>query len=183
MSVNKATITALAQVIGSSLGDANTLSVAYDEVMEHLAMMPNPPLLETTTFAITSGTAQYLCPATGIQIAGLFHENLQLDETYKAEIEAYQLTWRASTGTPQTFYAAEETISTVRLFPIPNAAATGTWLVSSIKTGSIPEYMVLYIVFAMLEKEFAYPSDHQDKEFSALCGQIAIIFGKLIGFL
>ena len=183
MGVNKATITAFAQVIGSSLGNADTLSVAYDEVLEHLAMQPNPPLIESTTFAISSGTAQYLCPATGVQIIGLFHENLQLAEAYKPEIEAYEKTWRASTGAPQVFYAAEETVSTVRLFPTPNAAATGTWLVSSVKAGNVPTYMVLYIAFAMLEREFAYPSDHQDKEFSKLCGQIAIIFGKLIGVM
>lgn len=181
MSSAKAAITALAQVIAHSLGDSNTLAVAFEEVMENLAQRFNPPLIESTTFAISSGTASYAYPSTGVGVVGVFCENTQLTKVSSPELEGYDRSWRASTGTPEVFFTEEETARSIRLFPIPAAAATGTWLVSVPNDTTVPDYMVMYIVFAMLEREFAYPSDHQDKKFSGLCGDIAQIFGMLIG--
>ena len=181
MSSDKAAITAIAQVIAASLGDSNTLAVAYEEVMENLAQLPNPPLVESTTFAISSGTASYTYPSTGVEVVGIFHENTQLTKVSGPELEGYDRSWRASTGAPEVFFVEEVTARSIRLFPTPNAAATGTWLTSVPNDSTVPDYMVLYVVFAMLEREFAYPSNHQDKQLSKLCGQIATIFGKLIG--
>ena len=181
MASTKAEITALAQVIAHDLGDSNTLAVAYDEVMDALARKLEPPLVESTTFAITSlGGPRYTHPSTGVRVLAVFNENSQLNQVTRAELEGYNKAWRKSLDTPEAFFLDEETVRSIRLYPAPTADATGTWIVSA-GPAVAPDYMVLYIVFAMCEREFAYPSDHQDKQFSKLCGEIAQIFGALVG--
>ena len=181
MSSSKAQITAIAQVIAHSLGDSNTLAVAYEEVMENLAQRFEPPLVESTTFAITSlGGPRYAYPSTGVRVLGVFNENSQLNQVTSAELEGYNKAWRKSLDTPEAYFVEEETVRSIRLYPAPTANATGTWLVS-VGPAEAPDYMVLYIAFAMLEREFAYPSAHQDKVYSKLCGEIAQIFGMLVG--
>ena len=181
MASSKAEITALAQVIAHSLGDSNTLAVAYVEVMDALARRIDPPLVESTTFAITAlGGPRYTHPSTGVRVLAVFNENSQLNQVTKAELEGYNKAWRKSLDTPEAYFVDEETVRSIRLYPAPTANATGTWLVSA-GPAEAPDYMVLYITFAMLEREFAYPSAHQDKAYSKLCGEIAQIFGMLVG--
>ena len=180
MASSKAEITALAQVIAHSLGDSNTLAVAYVEVMDTLARRIDPPLVESTTFAITSlGGPRYTHPSTGVRVLAVFNENSQLNQVTRAELEGYNKVWRKSLDTPEAYFVDEETVRSIRLYPAPTNDATGTWIVSA-GPAEAPDYMVLYIAFAMLEREFAYPSDHQDKVYSKLCGEIAQIFGMLV---
>jgi len=182
MALSKTNIVDFAQVIANAQGSTVTMNIAYDEVMQNLAQRPDPPLLESTAFTISSGTASYTFPSAAIKIVGLFNESRQLRFTNRVELESYNREWRASSDdTPLAFFTEEDTLRSMRLFPSPSTGSTGTWLMSVVPT-AVPEYMALYIAFMILEKEFAYLSDHQDKEFSTVCGQIAVGFGKLIGF-
>jgi len=171
-------------MIGGGLGSTATMNVFYGEVMRNLARGPNPPLVESSAFAVSSGTAAYTWPAAAIRILAVFNEKKQLAPANIRQLESYDDAWRASSDdTIHAWHAGEDTLRTARLFPSPSTGSTGTWLFSKAPTSDVPNYMALYIAFAVLERDFAYPSDHQDKEFSALCGQIALIFGKLVGFM
>ena len=184
MGLTRANIVDFANVIANGLGSTVTMNIAYDEVLQALARSPNPPLVESSDFTISSGTATYTWSTNAVRILGVFNENTQLYPVNRRELEGYASTWRATSGdTVYAYHADENTLRTVRLFPSPSTGSTGTWLHSVTKTSNVPNYMSLYIAFAVLEREFAYPSNHQDKDFSALCGQIALLFGKLIGFI
>ena len=78
--------------------------------------------------------------------------------------------WRTSTGPPLVVYTGEIDSDEIRMLPTPSTATTGAWIYSRRLTSqheyTVPDYMALYIVFAMLEREYSYPSNKQDKEFS-----------------
>jgi len=184
MGLTQDNIVDFANVIAGTTGSTASMNVAFDEVMQSLARSPNPPLVQSSAFAISSGTANYTWSADAVRILAVFNEGLQLHPSNAPELESYSAAWRASsTDAPLVYHAGENTLRSARLFPSPSTGSTGTWLHSIAPQSDIPEYMSLYIAFAVLEREFAYPSAHQDKEFSGLCGQIANIFGKLIGFV
>ena len=44
-----------------------------------------------------------------------------------------------------------------------------------------PKWYLLPIIFDTLAREFAYPSDHQDKEWAALCGEVAQLLYDILG--
>ncbi len=184
MALTRANIVDFANVIAGGAGSTVTMNRAYAEVTQNLAQRFEPPLVETTTFTVSSGTASYSLPSTGVKLVGLFNENTQLTQVNSIELESYNREWRASsTDAPKVYYVDEDTLRSVRLFPSPSTGSTGTWLVSVAPIADIPDYMGLYIAFAVLEREFSHPSDHQDKTFSKLCGDIAQIFGMLVGLV
>jgi hypothetical protein len=179
--MTKANILALAKTI-SVVGSTTNYDRAFDEMIEDLAKKNEPIFAETTTFTVSSGTSRYSIPADGTQVAAIFFENTQLWPVTLPELESYNPAWRVSSAdNPEAFVMEEETARSVRLYPSPSTGATGTWLITTRPVSGIPDYLALYAVFAMLEKDFSYPSDHQDKELSKLCGQIATIFYKILG--
>jgi hypothetical protein len=184
MGLTQDNIVDFANFIAGTSGSTASMNIAYDEIMQSLARSPNPPFVDSSTFAVSSGTASYTWSTEGVRLLGVFNENTQLYPASRRELESYQMYWRASSDdAPLAYFSDENTLRTVRLFPSPSTGSTATWLYSIAPQSGIPDYMCLYIAFAILEREFAYPSAHQDKEFSGICGQISNIFGKLIGFV
>ena len=103
MGLTRANIVDFANVIGNHGGSTATMNVFYDEIMQNLAQRFEPPLVETTTFTISSGTASYAFPATGTGLVGLFSENTQLTPVNSIELESYNREWRgSSTGMAPT---------------------------------------------------------------------------------
>lgn len=181
MGSSKAQITAIAQVIAHSQGNANTLAIAFDEVMQWLAQKHRPALVYNSQLTVSTTSASFAYPTGAVEVLGVFYQGRQLKPVNSVELNAYNITWRASSGGPYVYYREEDDYESIRFFPAPAVATTGSWLYTQASSTNVPDYMVLYIAFAMLEREFAYPSDHQDKTFSKLCGDTAQIFGTLIG--
>ena len=183
MGLTRANIVDFAQTIAGTTGSTLTMNVAYDEVMQHLARSPKPPFMQASNFNISSGTSIYTWSADVVRILGVFVESKQLYHVNTRQLENYDDAWRESSADAvQAYHADENTLRKVRLFPSPSTAATGTWLHSYAPTSDVPSHFCLYVAFAVLERVFSYPDARQDKEFAALCGQLALIFARLIGY-
>jgi len=178
----------LANIICGGLGSTASMNFHHQEILEDLANNLNPPLVDANTFVATSGQASWPMYSSAGRLLAVFFETRQLLPVSAAELESYDGAWRQTTGTAQGFYNGEDADDYVRFIPVPAEGGTCSWLTgvpdySPNGSSLIPYYMGLYVAFEILKREFAYPSDHQDKEFSKLCGQVASVFGRLIGFL
>jgi len=188
MAITKSEVIALADTLGGTTGSTVSMGFYYDEIMQGLAMRFEPPLVETTTFAISSGTASYSWPSDACSILAIFSESKQLFPVSFIELESYDGAWRQTTGEVQVFYSGEDPQRSFRLHPIPSTASTGTVIMGVAPVGgqgvtSIPDYMGLYLACEILRREFAKPSVHQDKQFSKAAGDVAQIFGMLAGLV
>ena len=158
-----------------------TLSDFYDEICEDICKAADPPWIGTTTLTVSSGTNRYTYPTAAIRILGVHVGTRQLDIVSEPELESYDREWRGtSTTTAFAVYLGDETARSVRIFPSPAAATTGTWIYSYIPD-PIPNWMDLYVSFKTLQREFAYPSDHQDKDVASIYDKLATLTGQLIG--
>ena len=188
MGLTRANIVNFAEMIAGTTGNTSHMNIAYAEVMQHLARSPNPPFVQSSNFTISSGTNTYTWSTNAVRLLGVFAEGKQLMPVTERELENYLLGWRDYTGTDlgtdeiHVYHTGENDLRTVRLFPQTSTGATGTWLHSITPITDVPAYFCLYIAFAVLERVFSYPDARQDKEFAALCGQIALVFARLIGY-
>ncbi len=175
MTMTAANIRTLADNLAHSNTDSNLLTQSTEDVFDRLARS-SAPFVDTETYTPTDGTAEYSYPSSAIVILATFHGAKQLPVASSKELEAYDEDWRAAdedTPVAATFY--ERDARKVRLFPTPSTTASngGTFLFAETRTTDIPEWLALPIAFMLLAEEFAYPSDHQDKEMAGACKQMA----------
>ena len=184
MALTQDNIVDLANTIGGTTGSTASMNLYYDEVMQGLGTRFEPPLVETTTFAISSGTASYAWPSTACSILAIFSSaGREILPVSRNELDASDSGWRASTSTDsyQFFISSEDTQRSFRLYPNPSTASTGTLIMGVASSADVPDYMGLYVALEILKREFAKPSAHQDKQFSKAAGDVAQLFGMLIG--
>jgi len=181
MGLTQDNIVDLANTLAGTTGSTASMNIYYDEVMGGLATRFNPPIVETTTFTIAAGSGSYAWPSTACSVIAIFSEQRQLLPTNAIELESYDGAWRQTTGTEQVYYDGEDPQRSFRLYPVPATGATGTLIMGVASSANVPDYFGLYVALEILEKEFAKPSDHQDKEFSKAAGDVAKLFGMLIG--
>jgi hypothetical protein len=182
MTVTRSNLVTLAQTIGnlSATDSTATLVRYYDETLENLGKMDTPPLTYSSGLAVTT-TARFAFPAGAIDVLALFHENTQLRPAQKGELDVWDTTWRGSSSSPIAYYKEEDDYNSIRMIPYPTTGTTGAWIYTKASTSDIPDYLALYICFNMLNREYARLSNHQDKEFATLCGDISEVMAKLIG--
>lgn len=183
MAITRAGLIAFAKTLSHNTASTVTLGESYDEVVEQLAKLtepPNPPVVATTGLTISSGTASYTYPTGAVSILGVFDRGRQLHEVSHQELNSYGLTWRDDTGDPVAYYVEEESADSIRLYPTPSTTSTGQWLYTHAST-SLSDHLALHVMFSMLQFEFEYPSDHQDKEAAIAWGALADIFAGLAG--
>jgi hypothetical protein len=181
MALTQDNIVDLANTLGGTTGSTVSMNIYYDEIMQGLGTRFNPPLVETTTFAISSGTAAYTWPATACSILGVFSESKQILKVGFMELESYDSAWRQTTGEIQVYYEGEEPQRSIRFHPVPSVNSTGTYIMGVASSADVPDYMGLYVALEILKKEYAKPSVHQDKQFSKAAGDVAQLFGMLAG--
>lgn len=179
MVMSRAQIVTLADSLAHGVSASASLQDSFDDVLERLARTTSP-FVDTETYTPTDGTAEYSYPSSAVVLLAVFHGAVQLPLTNVKELEAYDEDWRATaatTGTPVAHSFTERDARKVLLFPTPDttAAAGGTFLFAEQRTTDIPVWLALPIIFEMLSEDFAYPSDHQDKEMSEVCAQMAEI--------
>jgi hypothetical protein len=185
MTMTRANVVTLTNLIAHGSGDSDLMPDAYDGALDRLARSA-APFVDTEAFTPTDGTAEYSYPSTAVALLGVFHGAKQLPQASSKELEAYDEDWRgADEGTPVVFSFYERDADKVLLFPTPDTTASdgGTFLFSENRTTDIPEWLALPIVFDILAEEFSYPSDHQDKEYAAMCGEMAQILKAFTGIL
>ena len=189
MALTQDNIVDLANTIGGTTGSTASMNIYYDEIMQGLGAGLNPPLVETTVFAISSGTASYTWPSTACSVLGIFFKTAsgttqvskQVLPAGRIELESLDGAWRQTTGEIQVFYSGEDTQRSFRFYPVPSVDSTGTLIMGVASSADVPDYMGLYVALEILKREFAKPSAHQDKQFSKAAGDVAQLFGMLIG--
>lgn len=193
MTMTKAEILLLTQDMARGQANDDTIDVFFDEVLYNLAKSANPLLTNAELVDLTSGTAVYALPPTAIRIRHAFFENKKLFRAKRDQAEAYSSTWRSGSGDPQAFLTDEETARNFRLYPTPSVSTV--WddffidplgddypdnivalIFNESRTDVIYDWLVYYIVFEILYREFVRPSDHQDIEWAGLCNKLASFF-------
>lgn len=197
--MTKAQIIALVEIYSKTLASSNTINTYFDEAVESLCKLPNPPLVNCEAITITSGTAVMDYPTNAIKILAVFYTSRQLAYTLGRELEHYSGTWRDDSGTPIAYTLKEESGRTYRLYPNPNtstvssggaeplgedyAATAGAAIMYSNNstTGSFADWLAYPLTFNVLAREFARPSAHQDLTFSTTCKQLSQLLYSLAG--
>ena len=171
MTMTRTEIIGLADDLAHSVAEDITMTQSYDDILDRLARTTSP-FVADEAFTPTDGTAEYDYPTNAVMLLGVFHNGKHLIPVSSGELEAYSASWRATAEQDPVVYTVfEEDARSIKLFPTPSDtdADGGLFLFAENRTTDIPEWLVLPIVFEILAEEFAYPSDHQDKEFAAAC--------------
>jgi hypothetical protein len=182
MVMTRTNVLNLADSLAHSKGDSDTMTDSFDALLERLART-TAPFVETANYTPTDGTAEYSYPSAAVILLAVFHGAKQLPLTSLSELEAYDADWRdADEGTPVAYSFTERDARKVLLFPTPSTTASdgGTFLYGEQRTTDIPVFVALYIAFEILAEEFAYPSDHQDKEMAEMCAAMAKVLKQLV---
>jgi hypothetical protein len=192
--MTKNEIKTLIQDISRSEAEDATIDLYYDEVVEELGKLPDPPIVEVNLYPYTAATSTYDYPTDTIEPLHLFFTGYHLMRVSKHSLEAYEQTWRDDTGSPKAWKTEHENSRKIRIYPIPDTTSTdlaigateplgehfpansGAIIASDSRESSISDMLGLYIAFRVLYKEFIRPSDHQDIEWAMLHKQIAQVF-------
>lgn len=187
--MTKAEVITLVEDIARVTVDGDTIDRYYADVLEEIGKWVNAPLLNVEIVEITSGTAAYGYPTNAVAIIALFHTDRHLSKTSLIELEGYSSTWRDDTGDPWAYTEDEQAKRTYLLYPEPDDTSgamfgwnlmgadmpsdAGVVVFSERREGDIPDWIGLYITFEILARDFAKPSEYQDKAFAELCGGVA----------
>lgn len=176
--MTKAEVLALVQDMARDQADDTTISAYHDEVIEELAKSEDPPFVALGNFALTSGVSEYSWPSSAIRPLYMWYDGYQLSQSKEHRLSAYDIEWRDSSGDPVAWRIDNETARTLRVMPTPDSDSTTTCkiLYSQERTTYLHDFIVPYIVFRILYKEFIRPSDHQDIDWAKLCQQVAQLF-------
>ena len=184
----------LIQDIARDEADTDAISAYYDEIVEELGKLPDPPMVERDLLTVTSGTATYDYPAAAVELLYYFQHAYQLPHITEETLEAYEITWRDDSGAPRAWKTNEENAREFRLYPNPNITSTalgvgatepfgedfptnmGALIYSDTRESDISDMVGLYITFRVLHKEFVRPSNHQDVAWAMLHQEISDVF-------
>jgi len=181
--MTEAQLTAFVQLLAHSKGSATTLAYFFDDAMEALAKT-TAPFVATEAFNISDSTATYSYPTAAIRILAVLIDGEQIPYATFADLENYSTTWQsaAESDTTLAWTTEDQDARTIRIWPTPinDNNGAGLFLFSTTRTTDLPEFCILPVAFEMLYQEFAYPSDHQDFEFSQLCKEFSGVLKTLI---
>jgi len=182
---------------GAYTAEQEHLEGYFDEAVVELAKASFSPLANANMIRALDGTAVYTFPTGAERIISLFHAAVPLSRTDVKQLEVLDQEWRDLEGTPYAWSTDRLEGRTFQVYPTPDtdgAAVTppiswgATWptndltvLYSESRTTDIADWIAFYLVFGILMREFSRLSDHQDLGYSALCGQIAQLFGSMAG--
>lgn len=195
MALTKAQLTTFASTICHAEHDTTTFSQFFNDVIDELAQLPNPPFAEAAFEAATSGTDEYSFETTMLRPLAIFFEDELLSEVSQAELEAYSKTQQTDTGDPVAYTLEAIDARKYRVYPIPTGSGdvgSANWAASypsdafaliftEDRSTDIEDYYALPITFDCIAREFAYPSDHQDVEYAKLCASLAKLMYTLAG--
>jgi len=183
MTTTKAEIIALAQMFCQNKADATTIASFFDEVMDGLANLAEPPFFAFANFNLVASTGVYAIDSTITQLSGVNAVDIrQLSLAHVHELEAYDIDWRTIEDDPLSYLLEEQDSREFRLFPIPDAnSGEGRQFGGDAASTAIQEWYALYIAFASLAKEFGYISDHEDGLFAEACASIQQMLGAMLG--
>jgi hypothetical protein len=195
MSLSKAQLTTFASTIAHAEHDTTTFSQFFDDVVEELGMLENPPFAERGFEAVVSGTSEYDFESSMIKPLYIFLDDTMLSPVSQGELEAYSKTWQTDDGTPIVYTLDNIDAHSYRIYPEPDTSGSisgADWgssfpddalalIYSEDRQTDIEDYYALPITFDCLAREFSYPSDHQDIEYAKALNDLAKLLYMLAG--
>jgi hypothetical protein len=195
MSLTKAQLTTFASTMMHAQHDTTSFSQFFDDVMDQLGALDNPPFVDYAFEAIVDGTASYSYESTMLKPLYIYHGDELLSPVTQQDLEAYSQTWQTDEGTPIAYTIDEQNAETYRLYPKPDfdGSITGANLhagypttalcliFSEDRSTDIEDYYVLPVTFDCMAREFSIPSDHQDIPFADVCAELATMLYHLAG--
>jgi len=168
----KANIITLTGVLGSGLQNATTMSQFFDDIIRAIGLSPLPIFFNNAEVALVAATTTYNFEAAALKLTdAIMHDSL-ISMVTEEELDTYSQTWRDAADDTPIALTQDHLSRQYTLYPGPNAAAAATKLTifyTENKSANFPEYYALPLAFETLFREFSYPSDHQDSEFSESC--------------
>jgi hypothetical protein len=181
----------LAKSLALNLHETDTIDSFINDVFYELGLRTRPPFIQSKIKAITSGTSTYTFETDMLRVVYLIMFDELLSQASENDLEAYSKTWRTDTGDPLSFTQDIITARSYRLYPEPDFTSDPLipingqpWgedfpddslvlIYSDNREDNIPSFYSLPIAFDTLFREFSYPSDHEDQEFSLICQDLS----------
>lgn len=180
--MTKTTIKTLVQDLCYDKATDAQIGTYFDDVMEEICKLPNCPFIDTYTDASVDGTSDYTYPTSAVRILAIFYNAIPLSYVTVPELEAYDRDWRALTGDPYFYTFEDVSTRTYTLIPQPDTDDDDIVVVhTDNRSTDIEDWIGLSIALAILSREFARPSDHQDIKFSEACKAGAQILQQAAG--
>lgn len=185
--------------LAKDLEDTDTIDIYINEVFRILAFSSSPPMLRGILKEITSGTATYSFESDMLKITYAIMFDELLSPCSESALDAYSSTQESDSGTPSQITQDELTARTYRLYPEPDTTSTSctyahgepfgedypddilTLIYADDRESNIHGIYSISIALDTLSREFAYPSDHTDKNLSAVCRKAADLIYQLVG--
>jgi hypothetical protein len=198
--MNRADIKTLAESLTTITTDSDTLGQFITDVFDENGFRSNPQMVKASLESVVSGTATYSFDSDVYKLIRVFFGSEMLSFTSANGLDAYSTTWGADSGLPKAITQDELTVRTYTLYPNPNVnsdpvipvhgepygedypANNLTLIYSENRQDNIMDIYALPIAVEALSREFAYPSNHTDLEYSDTCKKLAELFNQLIGF-
>ena len=193
--MSKASVLTLIQDLSLSTADATAIERYYRDVVYDLAA--GGWLAQATLVATTAQLGSYSMPDTSVSLLGLFYDDRQLTEEGLRSLEAFDSHWRDIRGVPIVYVVEGETEGSFLLVPTPEIASKdfifmfgrpfgvefpeyALAVVHTETRDDLPAWLELPVAFKVLALEFMRESDHQDKDFAAACGQLAVVLLTMV---
>src|SRR5512139_2792620 len=171
------------QELACNRADAGAISVYYDEEVIRIAKELKH-LVTSAIIPVVNGTEEYEIPEEIIEPIGFYYDGKMLfQEDLMTVHSAYGSSWRTLVGTPRVYIRDEQDARTIRLVPIPDRSMdqsvpivfydpfgmdlpSGALVVIGTQdNGELQEWLRLPVAFAVLTREFARESHHQDDKY------------------
>ena len=192
-------ILTLTKSLALQLSETDTIDNFINDVFYELGLRLHPPFVQAEIKAITSGTSEYTFESNMLKVVYLIMFDELLSQSAEIDLEAYSKTWRTDTGDPLAYTQDIITARSYRLYPNPDFTSDPLipingqpWgedfpddslvlIYSDNRESNILEFYALPISFDTLFREFSYPSDHEDQEFSAICQSLSKLLYAFAG--
>jgi len=190
--LSKQQVIDMAQDFCYNKADENALAVFYDDVFIELGLRRSPLFAKQSVLSVSSGTSTYTLPSDAVAPITVFTGATPLFSAKQHELRSVKLLWRSDTGRPVVYITDDDNPSILRLYPTPDYSASpappedgdlqpnNLTVIYSYIPQYIPDWISLYVVFRMLEREFSRPSDHRDAAYASACGKLAKLFEEVL---
>jgi hypothetical protein len=195
MAFTKAQILTFAGTLGLGLSNSTQLGTYFDDVVEEVGLHHAEPYFTAAAFVtVISGTATYSLPSGALRLLYTFMSDRLLSEESDATLEAYDGTWRATTGSEIYAFTQDYLENQFTLYPEPNFSSTvgGDNLDGSYDSGwiwtiytedrssSIPDYDAPRLACRTLAKEFERSANQQDHAFADACREVVSLLDYML---
>lgn len=119
--------------------------------------------LTRSTDTTLPGVPEYAFPARAVELSDVFFDNRRLYRSTHSELEAFDIRWRDTVGSPLYWTVEDEDDNVFRLSPVPDRSATLTILHHEARV-DFPRWIDLSCAFGVLSKDYARLSDHWSPE-------------------